>query len=119
MNIAIKSTNLELTSAIKDYTEKRLSSVAKYVDGTVTAQVELAKTTNHHHKGEIFMAEINLTTALGKQYRAVSEKTDLYEAIDDVRSDMVRELAQGKSKQQSLYRRGAQKIKNMLRGFRS
>ncbi len=35
-----------------------------------------------------FRAEVNVITALGKQYRAVSEKTDLYEAIDDVRTEI-------------------------------
>ena len=119
MNISIKSTNIELTPALRDYSEKRLAAITKYTGGDATATVEIGKTTDHHKQGEIFRAEVNVLTPLGKQYRAVSEKTDLYEAIDDVRAEIVRELSSAKGKRLTLFKRGAQQIKNMMRGFRN
>lgn len=119
MNISIKSKNIDLTPALKDYTEKRISGVTKYTGEDVTAVIEIGKTTAHHKHGDIFSAEINVTTSLGKQFRAVSEKSDLYEAIDDVRNEIVRELSSSKGKKDALWKRGARKIKNMMRGFRS
>lgn len=119
MNISIKSTNIELTTALKDYVEKRIGTIGKYSGDVGDAQVEIGKTTAHHKNGDVFRAELNMTNALGKQFRAVSEKQDLYEAIDDVRSEIVREISSAKGKKDALWKRGARKIKNMMRGFRN
>lgn len=115
MSITIKTTLIELTPALSDYTEKRLATIKKYTEGDPLIAVEIGKTTMHHRHGDVFLAEINLTTALGRQYRASSEKTDLYEAIDDVRAEIIRELKAGKSKTQTLLRRGSQRIKNLVK----
>jgi len=109
---------MELSPALKDYAEKRLSAITKY-DTITSIDVELSKTTNHHRQGEIFAASVNVTTALGKLYHARSEKVDLYEAIDDVRDEVVREIRSAKGKEHSLFRRGAKKIKDMLKGLRN
>lgn len=109
---------MELTEALKDYAEKRLTSITKF--GTLASiDVELGKTTHHHRNGDIFIASVNVETSLGKMYHADAEKPDLYEAIDIVRDEIAREMRSAKGKEQSLFRRGAQRIKNMLKGFRS
>ncbi len=115
--MTIKSTLIELTPALSDYAEKRLSTITKYTEGDPLIAVEIGKTTMHHRNGEVFRAEVNLTTALGKQYRAVSEKADLYEAIDDIRTEIIREMKDGKSRSQTLFRRGATKIKDLVKGM--
>lgn len=119
ITINIKATNMELTEALKDYTEKRLSALQKYIQGDATAMVEIGKTTEHHKHGDYFRAEINMTTTLGKQFRAASEKSDLYEAIDDVRDEMVQMISSAKGKSEALWKRGARRVKNILKGFRS
>jgi ribosomal subunit interface protein len=115
----ITAQNMELTPALQDYTEKRLGGLGKFTAGEPTVVVEIGKTTEHHHKGDVFVAKVDVTTPLGKQYHAVSHKSDLYEAIDDVRSEIVRMLTTGKEKKITLFKRGAQKVKDILRGFRS
>ncbi len=119
MNISIKSKNIELTPALKDYTEKRISGITKFTGEETTAVIEIGKNSNHHKQGDVFSAEINISTSLGKQFRAVSEKPDLYEAIDDVRNEIVREISSAKGKKDALWKRGARKIKNMMKGFRN
>jgi putative sigma-54 modulation protein len=119
MNISIKTTNIELTPALKDYTEKRITKASKFIGKDVVVAVEIGKTTNHHKHGDVFRAEINLTIFLGKQFRAVSEKPDLYEAIDDVRDEIVRSVSSEKGKTDTLWKKGARKIKYMMRGFRN
>jgi putative sigma-54 modulation protein len=117
MNLNIKTTNITLTPAIRDYFEKKLMSIDKLVDlerDNVLIQAELGKTTHHHNKGEIFRAEINLSVG-GHYHRAVSEKEDLYAAIDDVKDELSREIKSGKQKRTSIVRRGGQKLKNLLR----
>lgn len=118
MNISIKATNIELTPALKDYAEKRMKGIVKFTDGDADIIVDIGKTTAHHKGGEVFEASAHVTTPLGKQYHAASQKGDLYEAIDDVRSEIVRELTSAKGKRDSLFKRGARRVKNILKGFR-
>lgn len=119
MRINIKATNLELTTAISDYAEKKVSGLVKFInknDESAVANVEVGKSTKHHHSGDIFRAEINLHIA-GKDLRAVAEKDNLYSAIDEVKDEMVREITSHKSRQRTLLRRGGAKIKAFIRGF--
>ena len=119
MDISITAQNIELTPALRDYVEKRLGGFAKFTAGAPVVVVEIGMTTAHHKQGDIFEAKVNVTTPLGKKYYALSQKPDLYEAIDDIRSEMIRELSSAKDKHATLFRRGAQTIKDILKGFRS
>ncbi len=118
MQIKTKATNLDLSAAISNYLFKRLETTNKFVKGvdpdSVMAEVELARTTNHHKSGDIFRAEINFCIG-GDCLRAVSEKDDLYTAIDDAKDELIRELSQRKRKKLSTVRRGGQKIKGLIR----
>jgi ribosomal subunit interface protein len=85
-------------------------------DESIKCNVEVGKTTRHHKSGDIFRAEINLHTA-GKDFYAVSEKGDLYAAIDEVKDEISRALVHHKGKSTTLMRKGAATVKNILRGF--
>ena len=84
-------------------------------DESIFADVELAKTTRHHQKGDIFKAEINLTVS-GKLIRAVAEEWDLRVAIDAVKDELQREIKGNKEKSESLYKKGARLFKKIIRG---
>jgi len=118
MQIQLKATEIELTEQLKDYAEKKVLALSKYLSESneeATASVELAKTTAHHRKGDVFRAEISLRSH-GEQYYASSEKEDLYTAIDTVKDDILRELVSSKDKRISLVRRGGARIKNIIKG---
>lgn len=119
MNISINAHSIELTAPLKEYVEKRLGGLGKFTGSDPMVVVDLQKTTEHHRQGEIFEAKVVVTTPLGKVHHAASQKADLYEAIDDIRSELIRELSSAKEKKATLFKRGAQRVKNMLRGFRS
>lgn len=117
MNIHIKATNIELTDAIRNYVFKKLEGIDKLVnskDGELVVHVEVAKTSNHHKSGDIFKAEVRIGIA---NVFAISEKNDLYSAIDDVRDEVIAEAKKAKGKKESLIRRGGQKAKNLFRSF--
>lgn len=117
MKINIKATNTFLTPAISDYVTKRIDSLEKFADKTdetLMADVEVGKTSQHHQRGDVFRAEINLRIR-GKQLRAVAEEADLYAAIDKVRDEMAEELRSSRKKDINLMRRGGAAIKNLLR----
>lgn len=116
-----KTTNIELTPAISDYLDKRLSALDKFIspdDESAHCQVEIGKTTRHHKQGDVFKAELNLHIA-GKNLYANAEKDDLYAAIDEVKDEMVRQITQHKDKNTTLTRKGALAIKNIIKGFGS
>jgi putative sigma-54 modulation protein len=123
MKINIKGTNMELTPAISDYVDKKVGTIAKYIQdseegGDVVAQVEVGKTSNHHKTGDIFRAEVHIS-GNGLNHYAVSETEDLYASIDKVRDEIIAELKRNKEKRFALARRGGQMVKDMLKGFSS
>ncbi len=115
MQIKIQATNMELTEALADYVEKRLSSLSKYIrnEGDALIRVEIGKTTHHHGHGDVFRAEANMSVK-GVRVRAESKKDDLYAAIDDVREELERMLSTEKDKRMSLMRRGGARVKALV-----
>ena len=119
MKINIKGTGIDLTPAITDYVNKKISMVERYLEpgADVVAQVEVGMNTKHHKSGNIFRAEVHIIGA-GYDLYAVSEQADLYAAIDLVKDEIIHNVLQEKGKSQTLARRGAQMMKNMMKGFR-
>lgn len=115
----IKVTGLELTPAIKDYIEAKILQLDKLVDssaGGVLAQVEVGKTTEHHRRGEVFKAEINLQMN-GKLLTAKIITEDLYASLDKVKDELARQITSVRNKEKTLFRHGARRFKNLLRGW--
>ena len=118
MRINTKTTDIDLTPEISAYLEKRLASMDKFISGDEAAivDVEIGRKTRHHQTGDIFRAEININSG-SKSFRAVSERADLYSAIDEVKHEILQELRTDKSKSMRLVRRGGQKIKSLMRNL--
>ncbi len=119
LNINIKASQIELTPAIRSYAEEKAHMIEKYFDARDTdpyIQIELGRTTHHHHSGDVFRAEMNLTTGRGT-LRAASEKDDLYAAVDSAKDELVDVVQERKDKMKSVGRRGARMVKNIFRTF--
>ena len=104
MQLNIKATNLELTDNLRAYIQKKMNMLDKYFGKlkVIGARVEICKTTNHHLKGKIYAAEVNLS--LGSDLLRV-EKTakDLFKAIDKVKDHL--EVAIKKYKEKKIDRK--------------
>ncbi len=118
MNINIKTTGITLTAAISEYADKRMKKVAKLLDqdSSIICDIELAKISEHHNKGEIFKAEIHIVGA-SKNIYATAQKEDLYVAIDAVRDEVLQELRTKKAKNISFIRRSGARVKAMAKGL--
>lgn len=119
MQINIKGTNMELTPAIKDYVEKKVTDLGKLISSLeeeVVVNFEVAKTTNHHKLGPYFHADC-LIKIDGEEFYASSDKEDLYQAIDDIKDIIFRDIKKNKNKKRDLFTRGARSIKKMLKGL--
>ncbi len=122
MQINIKAKNMELTSAIKDYVTKRVTTLEKFLSkmegekGEAMVNFEVAKTTNHHKAGEVFRAEC-LIKVNGEEFFSSADMEDLYQAIDEVKEILYTDISKEKDKKQTMFHRGARSVKKMLKGL--
>jgi len=114
----IKATHIDLTDEIKNYVESKTDTLMKFIDATeqdvAKFNVEVGKTNTAQHTGNIFRAEINLN-AHGQTYRTESTTDHIHSALDEATHEMEHQLVHHKNKRNTLFKRGAQKIKNMLK----
>lgn len=97
MRIQIKATGFEMTPSLQQFVEEKITGLEKYLsrwdegDGLIV-RVEVAKTTNHHQKGEIFMAEANLD--LPKHMIRVEETNeDMHKAVEAMKDSLKAEIS--------------------------
>jgi len=118
MDIRIKTTDIVMSPALSDYANKCLDKVSKTVgdDPTIQCDLELARTTKHHLKGDVYCAEIHIVGEGIDAYASV-DREDLNLAINDVRDEIVHKLRSDKGKRISYVRRGGAKVKAMIKGL--
>ena len=118
MRINIKATNLELTPALKSYVDQKINNLEKYLqkDSEHTfIEIELAKENNHHNKGDIFRAELNINLGKGRLVREEATDSDLYAAIDEVKDKGGEAVRTFLNKRGSLLKRSGRLLKKLLR----
>ena len=118
MNINIKTTNIELTPAIRSHVDKCLEKITKMLgnDPAFICDIELANTSGHHNKGDIFKTEIHIV-GKNKNLYASAESSALFSSIEDVRDEILSELKASKKKNIAFVRRGGARMKAMMRGM--
>ena len=120
INISIRGRNIDLTDAVEDYARKKIDMLEKHIsapeDAGIFAHVELGKEVRDQMSGDIFVAVIDLDIA-GEVHHVESERGDLYAAIDEMRDEVMRVLKRSQGKRRDLFRRGALRIKEMIRGL--
>lgn len=89
---------MELTEAIKDYVNEKIGGLEKFFDNIIEAKVDVGKTSNHHQKGDVFRAEVNLDVPEKYVLRAEATREDLYMAINEVKDDLQRQIKKYKEK---------------------
>lgn len=99
MKINIRANNLKITPAIKNYIEDKMSMVEKFLGKVevINCDFEVELTTKHHHKGDIFRAEVNLEIAKDL-LRVEKLEADLYKAIDKVKDHLIDVIKKYKEK---------------------
>lgn len=120
MRITVKTKNIKLTEALKDFTEAKFYSLRKFIDilkreheiGKTLANVsvELEKETRHHKKGKIFIASCSVQLP-GRFLVARAKSDDLFKAIVSARGELKTEIEKYKFKKIDQRRRGQRKIK--------
>lgn len=117
-NIQLSVVNLELTDEVKNYINKKLKSIEKFIDfndPSVSGDIRLYKDTGKQN-GKIYRVEISFMKA-GKKYGVNASGNNLFEAIDESKDLILRKITDYKEKRQSLVKRGGATIKTFLKKF--
>ena len=97
MIINVQATGVDMTPAIKEYCEDKVTSLQKYHDEIIQADVTVGLLSNHHQKGKIYFAKYRLELP-GKDLFVEKKAEDLYKAIDKVKDHLKVELEKIKGK---------------------
>ena len=98
-------------TAVRDKIILRLEPLVKRFPGdAVRCEVDLSLETRHHKKGDVWSADVLLAIP-GHTLRASEMGSTIFEAIDAVADEILRELKKLKEKTRTLETRGARSIK--------
>ena len=96
MNLQVRGRNFNVTEALKDYVEKRLGKLDKYLDNDIDAMVTMSVEKGFHR--------IEVTIPLNGMFLRGEERTgDMYSSIDLVLEKLEKQIERYKGK---LARRG-------------
>ncbi|MFA7365061.1 MAG: ribosome-associated translation inhibitor RaiA [Patescibacteria group bacterium] len=106
MNIKIKGSRVILSDTVKDYVEKKMNMVEKYLgDLKVTnCDVELENIPSDQKNGDVYRVEVNLFV-VGKVLRVEKSETTINKAVDKVKDHLVLMIKKHKEKKQAKERR--------------
>ena len=115
-NISFKHTQTEVNYKLQDLIITKLLTLERYIGGKSDnrCEVEFSKVAPHQN-GDIYKVEVNIWSD-GVLYRATDTASTFENAIDAVRSDLDSELNRSRTKKMSLWRKGARKMKEIIRG---
>lgn len=118
MHINIKATKFNIPDNIREYIFKKMDKVSRLIKSLKLpqeAEIEVARTTEHHQKGDdIFLAEVNLKVG-GILLRASAKEWDIKVAIDAMHKNLEAEIRKFKDKKAAGYKKGARKAKEIMR----
>lgn len=99
MKVQIKSKKISLTPKIKEYVQKKMDMLDKYLGSVqvIHCDFEVERAVGAQRKGEIFRAEANLEVP-GDLLRVEKTEKDLFKAIDKVKDHMTRSIKRYKEK---------------------
>ncbi|MCX8514335.1 MAG: ribosomal subunit interface protein [Pseudomonadota bacterium] len=118
-NLTIVCKDFDLTEAIKEYLEDKMSYLYKFFncdETSINFNARIGKTSNHHNHGKIFYAEISIHTP-EKNFGARVEAEEIYAAIDKIKDELARNITHYKDKTLSISRKQGHKLKQESRNI--
>lgn len=110
MNFNIRGENLEVTSALRDYTEKKVRKLERYFETPPTTDVHVNM--HVHNNDQVIEITIPMSDLL---LRAEEHHTDMYAAIDLVVEKLERQIRKYKTKvNRQTHKGGARQLFNSV-----
>lgn len=112
-NISFKHTDTDVDYNLQQILINKLEPLQKYYEEPTIIEVEFRKEAPKN-SGEVYVVEINCTVK-GNLYRAVATEESFEKGIDKARNELDKEMRRAKKKRGSLFRKGARRIKEMMK----
>ena len=118
MNYNIKGTALDISPEVREYIEGKLAHIDKFFvgDSGARADVEVEHLLGEQNKK--YRAEFGVVSGAGS-FRAEARGEALHEAVDLAIAELIKEIDRTHKRGLKLFRRGAARMKDVMRGFRS
>ena len=116
MHITITTNQIEIKNKTRNLIEKKINKISKHIsdEEDLHSDIELSKETNHHNKGQIYRTEINLRLS-GKIFRTEAKGKSIESSFMSALKELEREVSGKTEKEITLFKKGARKIKQILR----
>ena len=102
MDLRITSHNIDVTDSMRDYVEKKIGKLDRYLPDITEAKVDLSTETTRS-AGELKVAQVTLN-ANGKFLRSEEHSHDVFTSIDAVLDKLYHQIARYKGKRQDRWR---------------
>lgn len=112
-NITFKHTNTDVDYELQSILTQKITALQKYFEEPTLVEVEFRKEAPRNN-GDIYVVEVNCAVK-GELYRAVAKSDAFEKSIDQARNELDTELRRDKKKKDSMFRKGARRIKEMMR----
>lgn len=121
MQLTIKATGIEHTSALDLYVTKKLQDLEKFIDTKekdCIARIEISKETKHHKTGaDVFKAELTMRAGK-KDFRIVkTDDSDLYAAIDAMKDEIMSDVTDHFKRDRDLKKESGRQEKEAIKGL--
>lgn len=118
MKITINATSIELTKDLESFINEKVKLLDKFLDikkgekrkTLDEVSVEIKKISDHHEKGKVFKAELQIHLP-GKTLYAESTTSNLKLSISEAKEELQREIKRYKLKKISVRRRREREVK--------
>lgn len=97
MNIKIYNKNFDLTEPFQQYVQEKFDALDKYQENIISCSLDI-KRDPHHHKGEIFEAEVHMILPNKQEIRVAEAHQDARAVVDMLQDKVSRAILKQKSK---------------------
>ncbi len=118
MHLNIKSTGFELTPDIKEYINKKIGLLGKFISDyhkeALKIDVEIGRTTFHHQHGNVYKARAHFIMPRRNIF-ALQEAEDVFAAIDLLEAKLKTELIKTRAQKRDILIDAMRQLKKMMR----
>ena len=118
MNYNIKGTAFDISPEVRSYVEEKLGHLDKFFKDDAAAHVDVELEYCAGEQSKDYRAEFGIFSH-SKVFRAEARAAALHEAVDRAMAELSKEIDRSNKKGTKLFRRGAARVKDFVRGFRS
>ena len=112
MDIKIHNKNFDLTQAFQSYIQDKFDALDKFQENIISCALDINRDP-HHHKGEIFTAEVHLLLPNKQEIIITEIHQDARAVIDMIQDKLARALVKQKNKNVSRLRKNIKFLQSL------